>query len=86
MKRGVLRDAPFLLLETRREQMQKNAADMTVTEFEEWLKQSKSRIYHWVNEPHIHSGLINRINCRKRSIFQQGTRRSMNRGASKWKP
>lgn len=76
--------------------MQKNAANMTVTEFEEWLKMSKSRIYHWINETHSRSGLINSINSKKSSAYRSGaakptnfvnqTRRAMNRGASKWKP
>ena len=67
--------------------MQKNAADMTVAEFKEWIENSKSRIYTWINEPNKHScGLINSVNSKHRSIFRKQTRRSMNRGASKWKP
>jgi hypothetical protein len=72
--------------------MQKNAADMTVKEFEEWLKNSHTRLHTWLSGTQGRSSYICSQNAKsfsamyKPTPFTNQTRRAMNRGASKWKP
>lgn len=71
---------------------QKNAAEMSVEEFRQWIEKSHSRIYNWLHSTQGRSGLISSENAKKRASFVRPvhftnqTRRAMNRGKSAWRP